>query len=382
MREMMEIKKPVTNKKKVLTIVLGVVALIVIFVLVKNLRQYHNFAEKDYRQRGDITETNYLDFQGNLLKYSRDGAFCTKYNGDLIWSYTYEMSNPKIDVCDNYILIYDAKGTQAAILSNTGFLKKIKTSMPIVDANISRQGTVVFLMQEDDTGYVQLYDVKGTVLVSGELHMENNGYPVAIDLSKNGQRMMVSQLDLNGGDIKTTIAFYDFGKEGKDKIDNMIANYSFSNQIFPQIEFLDNGKAVAFGDSEIVLFGSDSKCSISKEIFPDGEIKSVFASDSYFGMICNTTGDDGKYFNQLNVYSETGYRRCQKKLKDSYSKIEMLGNKEICLTDGKKAAIYSLMGIRKFAYNFDTGIYKIIAGDSARRYYFITDDKISSVRLK
>ena len=162
----------------------------------------------------------------------------------------------------------------------------------------------------------------------------------------------------------------------------MIANYSFSNQIFPQIEFLDNGKAVAFGDSEIVLFGSDSKCSISKEIFPDGEIKSVFASDSYFGMICNTTGDDGKYFNQLNVYSETGYRRCQKKLKDSYSKIEMLGNKEICLTDGKKAAIYSLMGIRKFAYNFDTGIYKIIAGDSARRYYFITDDKISSVRLK
>ncbi len=382
MREKKEIKNPITNKKKVFSVVLGVVALIAVLILVKNLRQYRSFTEKDYIQRGDTTETNYLDFQGNLLKYSRDGAFCTKYNGDLIWSYTYEMSNPEIDVCDNYILIYDAKGTQAAILTNTGFLKKIKTSMPIVDANISKQGTVVFLMQEEDTGYVQLYDAKGTVLVSGELHMENNGYPVAIDISRSGQRMMVSQLDLNSGDIKTTIAFYDFGKEGKDKIDNMIANYSFSNQIFPEIKFLDNGNAVAFGDSEVVLFGSDSKCSISKEIFPDGEIKSVFTSDSYFGMICNATDDDGKYINQLSVYSEKGFKRCQKKLKDSYSKVEMLGNREICLTDGKKAAIYSLLGIKKFAYNFDTGIYKIIAGDSARRYYFITDDKISGVRLK
>ena len=83
------------------------------------------------------------------------------------------------------------------------------------------------------------------MLASGELHMGNNGYPLSLAISGNGERMVLSQLDLNGGDIKTTIAFYDFGKEGKGKIDNIVANYSFSNQIFHQVEFLENGKAVA-----------------------------------------------------------------------------------------------------------------------------------------
>ena len=72
-----------------------------------------------------------MDFQDNFLKYSRDGAFYTEYDGDLIWNYTYEMDDPQIDVCGNYILIYDVQGTQAAILTNTGFKQTIKTAMPI-----------------------------------------------------------------------------------------------------------------------------------------------------------------------------------------------------------------------------------------------------------
>lgn len=365
-----------------LAIVGAGIALVVAFLLIQNLRQYHDFVEKDFLERSDSTETTYLGYQGNLLKYSRDGVFYTSYDGELIWSHTYEMSNPKMDVCDNFILIYDEKGTRAAILTNTGFQKSIKTSLPIVDANISGQGTIAVLMQEEDTGYVQLYDKEGTTLVSGELHMENNGYPMAMDLSPNGERMVVSQLDLNSGDVKTTIAFYDFGKEGKDKIDNLIANYSFSNQIFPQVEFLENGNAVAFGDSEMVLFGGGSKVDISKEIFVEGEIKSIFTKDTHFGAICNTTDEDGTYYNQLSIYSENGWKRCERKLKDSYSKVEMLDNNEICLIDGKNVAIYSLLGIKKFSYHFDTGIYKVISGDAFKRYYFITDHKISNMRLK
>ena len=77
---------------------------------------------------------------------------------------------------DNYILIYDVQGTQAAILTNTGFEQSIKTAMPIVDAKIASQGTVAILMQDGETGYVQLCDDAGKVLASGELHMKNSGY--------------------------------------------------------------------------------------------------------------------------------------------------------------------------------------------------------------
>lgn len=368
------------HKKRTLIIV-GVI-LVVAIVLINNLRQYKDYTEKSSIQRGDATETGYLGFRGNLLKYSRDGAFYTKYNGELIWNYTYEMADPQIDVCDNYILIYDRKGTQAAILTNTGFKKSLKTSMPIVDANIASQGTVAVLMQEESTGYVQLFNEQGDVLASGELHMGNNGYPLSLDISQSGERIALSQLDLNGGDIKTTIAFYDFGKEGKDKIDNIVANYSFSNQIFPQVEFLENDKLVAFGDKEIVLFEDNSKASIAKEIFVDGQIKSVFCNGKYFGTICDVNDDDGKLIHQMKTYSSNGFPRCQRKVAGNFSKVDMLSNNEVVLSDGETVNLYTLYGVKKFAYKFETGIYKVIPGDSDKRYYFVLDNKIANVRIK
>ena len=254
--------------------------------------------------------------------------------------------------------------------------------MPIVDANIASQGTVAVLMQEEDTGYVQLFNDRGELLASGELHMDNNGYPLSLDISQSGEKMVVSQLDLNGGDVKTTIAFYNFGKEGKDKIDNIVANYSFSNQIFPQVEFLENGKTVAFGDKEIVIFEDNAKASSSKEIFVDGQIKSVFCNGKYFGTICDVTDDEGKLNHLLNVYSGNGFPRSERKVSGNYSRVEMLPNNEVFLSDGEKVNIYTLYGVKKFAYTFDSGIYKIIPGDSAKRYYLVLDNRIADVRIK
>ena len=124
--------------------------------------------------------------------------------------------------------------------------------MPIVDANIASQGTVAILMQDGEAGYVQVCNDAGKVLASGELHMKNSGYPLAITLSSTAQRLMVSQLDVKDGNVKTTISFYDFSNKGKDEIDNIVATYSFSDRIVPQIAYVDGDKAIAFGDSEVI----------------------------------------------------------------------------------------------------------------------------------
>lgn len=117
------------HRKKILVFFLCIVA-VILWVLVFNLRKYDDFDVKETYERVDSAETHYVDFQDNFLKYSRDGAFYTEYDGDLIWNYTYEMDDPQIDVCGNYILIYDVQGTQAAILTNTGFKQTIKTAQP------------------------------------------------------------------------------------------------------------------------------------------------------------------------------------------------------------------------------------------------------------
>ena len=369
------------HRKKILVFFLCVVA-IILCVLIYQLQKYDDFDVKETYERVDSAETHYVDFQGNLLKYSRDGTFYTEYDGDLVWNYTYEMSNPEIDVCDNYILIYDVQGTQAAILTNTGFKQSIKTAMPIVDAKIASQGTVAILMQDGETGYVQLCDDAGKVLASGELHMKNSGYPMAIALSSDAQRLMVSQLDVKDGSVKTTISFYDFSNKGKDEIDNIIATYSFSDQIFPQIAYVDGGKAIAFGDSEIIVFNNNAKASIAKEIFVQGQIESVFYDDKYCGVICQATDDEGQYINQLTVYTLGGRKRMQKAVGIASTNAEFLSNHEILLSNNKEVELYTLQGIKKFAYEFDTSIYKIIPQDASRRYVFVEDGHTDVVRMK
>ncbi len=345
------------------------------------LQTYSDYTEKSQLDRGDDTETTYQAFQGNLLKYSRDGAFYMKFNGDLIWNYTYEMDNPQCDICEGYLIIYDKGGNQAAVLNSAGYLNSVKTTYPIVAACVANQGTMAILTQDGTTGYMQLYSTSGDILVSGQLHMENNGYPVAVDLSAEGTRLVVAQLDLNSGDVKTSIVFYDFGDAGQDEVDNQLALYSFSNQVFAELHFLKNGSVVAFGDEEIVLFDSSST-EISKEIFYQGDARSVFYSDKQFGYIYSTYDEEGNYVNQLLVYNQSGKQKVSCTVDSSFTQATIISNREIVLNNGSDVEVYTMYGVRKFSYTFDSVVVELLTGDTPWRYYLVTDQTITNIALK
>lgn len=370
------------NVRKILLAVIFLVLLCCCFVLLYQLRGYEDYDTKTSVERDDSSYTEFLEFQGNLLKYSRDGAFYTDYSGKLIWNYTYEMKSPEAKTCESFVMIYDKGGTELAVLSPTGMKGGIQTSLPIVDADVAAQGTVAVLMQQGTTAYIELYDVDGRLLASGELHGSNSGYPVSLALSSSGEKLMVSMFDLREGDIKSTITFYHFGKAGQDAIDNVVASYSYSNMIIPEVDFVKGDRAIAFGDSEIVLYKNDTKSTCDKEIFLQGTIKSVFHNEEYFGIVCDATLEDGSQSNEMTVYSVGGYKKFSKQLDISYRDIEIMSNNEIVLSDGADVNIYTSLGIKKFAYEFETGIYKIIPGDGSKNYIFLMDGTTEKVRLR
>lgn len=370
------------GKRMALAAAAGLIVAVAAVYMVHLLRHYDDYSVRATVTREDSVETQYLDFQDNLLKYNRDGAFYTEYKGELIWNYTYEMGMPTAKKCGNYAMIYDKGGTQLSILSLTGVKGSIKTSLPIVDADVASNGTAAVLMQEDNVSYAELYDADGKILASGEWHGENSGFPVAIALSSDGEKLMVSLLDLREGSVKTTICFYHFGKEGRDAIDNLVASYSYADMVIPQIAFVKNDKAIAFGDKGIVLFKNDAKCKVDKELYVEDQIKSVFYNESYFGIIVDAVTEEGEQVNQMTVYSMNGFKKIQKNLEISYHQVELMENNEILVTNGKDVNIYTLQGIRKFAYTFETGIYKIIPGDGSSRYIFLESDKTEIVKLR
>ena len=87
------------------------------------------------------TYDSHLEFQGNILKYSNDGAFYTDTSNELIWNQSYEMSDPVVVMSAKYAAIGDEKGTLVYIFDKDGLCGKIETTKPIVRVKIAEQGT-------------------------------------------------------------------------------------------------------------------------------------------------------------------------------------------------------------------------------------------------
>ena len=54
-------------------------------------------------EHSSTVNTLYTEYNGKLLKYSRDGISCIGSNNEAIWSQTYNMQNPMVDICQSAV---------------------------------------------------------------------------------------------------------------------------------------------------------------------------------------------------------------------------------------------------------------------------------------
>ena len=368
-------------KKRYIFLIALIVLVIVAIMVIRIVTTYSDYEVEKSWDRNDSLESNYCSFNNNLIKYSADGIFYTKYDGTLIWNYTYDMINPNIDFCDKYIVVYDKKGTEVDVFSTSGYVNTITTTTPVIEAQVASQGTVALLLQENTTSYIQMYDDDGSVLVSGEVHPENRGYPVSMALSSDATRLLLSIINVKEGEVSTDLVFYDFTSAGKKEEDNIVASYSYIGTLIPKVDYVKNDKAIAFCNNKIVIFNNNLRATIAKEISVPEEMNSIFYNDTHFGYVCETALESGEVVNQLNVYNLYGFRWMSKQI-DSYDTIDILDNSEIYLKNGNEVSIYNLQGFRRFNYAFDEGVYNIIPGSTAKRYYVIGDSKTQEIYIK
>lgn len=371
------------RKKIAKRIAFAVVAALLLFAgttFYFSLKSYDDYEVRASVERSDTQAAVYYEFQGNILKYSNDGVFYTDLQNEAIWSQAFEMAQPTVDTCGKYLVLYDKGGNQIYILTSEGVQGNIETTMAIRQVCVAGQGTVAVLMEEDSTAYLRLYDKKGSDLASGEIHGEKGGYPIALGLSADAKKMAVSMIDINDGDIKTTIAFYNFGSVGQNEIDNCVGSYSYSGVVFPELEFVSDECMLAFGSNEIVVFEGTQKPQVAQEIFPEKEVKSVFYNDTYFGIV--TSNDDEEVTHHLTVYNKKGTAVMERDFSMEYETVEFLSNDEICIRNENSCDIYTIRGIYKFHYDFDRKLYRIIPGGTDRNYTFILEGVTESVRLK
>lgn len=357
-----------------------VIALCVGTQLWMEMRSYSSYSVLSSVDRNGSSAARYETFLGNIIEYSNDGINYVDGQNEQIWNQSFEMTSPVIEMCEDYLTVYDQSGTEIYIMTEAGLQEKIETSKPIQKVCIAEQGTIAVLMKENDVSYVKLYDKKGKELANGEFYGSKGGCPIDIALSHDAKKMAVDIIDVNGGSVKSTITFYNFGSVGQNEIDNNVGSFSFDNVFIPDIAYMADNCMVAMGDEKFIIFGGKEKPKVIKEIPIEQELKSVFYNENYIGVTYESEKEGSTY--HIKVYDIKGKIVMENDTELFYDTIRFLSNNEICVRNEEQCELFTKHSVKKFSYTFDNRFLYAESLDRYQNYLLIFQGTTEEVRLK
>lgn len=366
--------------KRVLQIILVIAVLVIGIELLYAIRNYNDYEVQEMLDRTRGGTTQYQMFGDSLLEYSNDGISCMDRNHNIVWNQSFEMTTPKVEICGDYLVVYDAAGTKLFVLTKSGLVKGLEMHSPIQTVCIANQGTIAVLMKEDQESQVKLFDKKGKELANGKFYGDKGGFPVDIALSYDGTKLAVDLVDVTDGKVNTTISFYNFGSVGQSEIDNNVGTYTFEGVLIPEIDYISNSRMIGLGTGKVLVFDGSQKPELSKEIYIEEEILSYFHNEKYIGVVYDNVEVENSW--HIKVMDMRGTTIMENDTAIPYNEIGFLSNNEICVSNTTQCEIFTIHSIKKFSYEFDKELYKVFAGSTRQNYTFIFKDTIEEVTLK
>ncbi|MCR5837600.1 MAG: DUF5711 family protein [Lachnospiraceae bacterium] len=326
----------------------------------------------------DGNGNQYVPFCNFFVKYGLDGI--SYVNGkETVWSQAYEMSNPIVDVCGNYVAVAEKGGNSIYIFDEQSNRGHINTTYPIVSIEVANQGVVAALLEEDNANYIEAYDKEGDLLISHKTLLNGNGYPLAFSLSEDGTKMAVSYVCISNGSIESKVLFFNFGGVGQNEVDRVVGGMNYKDTVIPTVKFLQNNVAVAVGDNKMILYKMREKPVVQEEIPIKKEIKKLFYNSDYIGLVYENDSGSKKY--KVVVYDVKGNKVMQKNVDMNFNDIKFSG-KNILVYDDLNCKIIPFKGKEKFSYTFDQTINSVMPTEKFREYLIISNNKVERIRIK
>ena len=365
---------------KVSVVIAAIALLVAIFVLLN--RDYQNTTYDDYeiisksvRQDSDTSE--YLAYNGHVLKYSKDGAEAFDKTDSVLLNVTYEMQDPNVATCGDYVALGDKRGTQIIVTDSAENLNRIETKMPVLNFAVSKQGVVAAVLEDTGFSWIKLYDKTGTELASVRCSMSESGFPVDISLSESGILLAVSYARVEGEKIKSSVAFYNFGDVGANESDHYMSGYDFEDTIIPRVHFLDDSTAFAMGDNRLIFFSGQQKPEKIREYDFDRQISGVYYGDGRIALIYRAMGDD-RY--TADVYNLSGEVVLNQRFDLDYSDVQVTKDRLIIYND-THCLIYNMNGKLKFDGLFDDPTLLCAPTSNSREFVLINRETAQLIRL-
>ena len=231
------LKKQIRKKQR---IILGGILCVVLFAvfLAYRYRTYHMLkTERTVAEHVD-SGTKSFAYKNGSISYNEDGISFIDGDGKVEWEKAYSIKNPIVTYCGDYIAAAYKNGNEILLYDSTGKVKRFSASYAVSDVEVAEQGVIAAVLQGDNENYIELYDASQKKLVTIKTTIDENGYPLDIDLSEDGTMLAVSYLVVDGLQTKNRVAFYDFGEKGQEKEDRLLAGFDFKDTVIPKIQFM------------------------------------------------------------------------------------------------------------------------------------------------
>lgn len=326
----------------------------------------------------DISDTSsYAQFADGIVRYNRDGVVFLNKKNEEQWIQPTQIQNPTICVKDNAFAVADNGGNNILVFTREGLKGEIETTLPIEKIAISDQGIVSAILRNENSPQIISYDATGNILVEQQVTVSTTGYPVALEMSDDGNMLAVSYLYTEGTAIKSRVIYYNFGETGQERTDNIVMSEEYDDTVMAEIFFMGDDRSIVVGDDRFVIYRGKEVPEKQKEIMLDQEIQSVFHSDRYIGFILLNQEKSGY---ELRLYSRLGEQVLSREISGKYSNVKIDGN-EVIMFDGSRCCIITATGIVKFDGDLNVEALEIFRAPGINRYYMMSVDELRVIYL-
>ncbi|MBU3877918.1 hypothetical protein HGO97_019120 [Faecalicatena sp. AGMB00832] len=359
--------------------IIAVLAVMIIggtYLLIKN--QSYTTVREAATYADETSDTNrYAQFADGIVRYSRDGVVYLNRKNEEQWISPCQMQNPVIDVNEETFAVADNGGNSILVFTEEGLKGEIETTLPIEKMSVSNQGIVSVILKNENAPMIVSYDATGNVLVEHQVTVSSTGYPLALDISRDGMTLAVSYLSTKNGALKSKVAFYNFGEAGKSKTDNEVGMEEYDGKIIPEIYFMDDSTSVAVSDSSFIIYEGTDAPKKQKEVELNQEIKSVFHTDEYIGFTLLNKKKSGY---EARLYNKSGKQIMDKAFSGEYSNIKMIKD-EIIMFSGSKCCIITKNGVQRFKGDLKAEALEVIPTFGVNRYLVMSANELRVVYL-
>lgn len=325
------------------------------------------------------SDSQMMSFASHLLTYSKDGISCMDTKGNAVWNQTFEMQNPMVDINQNVVAVGDYNGRQIYVMNTETVLGSITTNRPVRSFCVSAGGVVAAVLDDTNVTWICLYDSQGEELVRFRTTMKESGYPAKVAISPSGELVCVSYLYVDSGQIKSSVAFYNFGAVGQNSTDNYVSGYDYVNTVVPFGRFLDNKSFFAVSDDRIMFFGGGQKPVSIAEKLLDEEVRGIYYGDEYVGLVFNSRDGESRY--RLDVYNKSGDFMCSITY-DIECRDILFHQDQIIIYNESDCLVYNSKGMGKYAGKFSRTALMLVPQNTSYTYMVVTPESIDTIELR